>query len=369
MSVQKKTRLGYSSQLFLNSFKNWVLTSNISSASANANPSGRAIKKEANLYKAPYSELAILFPFGDFLSLASKRPKSRKRKAPKFDVSDSEESAMDDTFTSPRKVKKSNKPNVMKKKLTETSPEAIRTEKRKNFKHLKAKTLLDKARQTFINKSGPKPMATVSTAALDRRAIWQSDEDELILLIKVTSLYFLPKEKCIPFKLISDVMNELVPDKCSDKKVSSFGRRIKILMKSHMNILFVANKLELCKQSRELGAKFVDFKITKNLVNKEQTDLYVSFVSEIRQMFGKKDYSDVRLEDADGDRFELPSTMEEFRRQFVIKNTHTLEKKSGIQKYFQQPTNDYEISCNTLHSAIHVISYFDFIFIWGSFSL
>lgn len=335
-----------------------MLTSNLSSASAS---NERIIKKETDLYKAPYSELAISFPFGVFRGLASGRSKSRKRKVPKFDLSDSEDASIDeDTLPqSPKKSKKQlNKPSIKKKKLltSETSPDATKTaDKQKSFTYMKAKTLLDKARQTFMNKSGPKvSSAPLNTATSDRRAIWQSDEDELILLIKVASLYFLPNEKCIPFKLINDVMNELVPEKCIDKKISSFGRRIKILMKSNMNILFVTNKLELCKQSNQLRKKFQDFKITKNLVNKEQTDLYVSFVSEIKQMFSKRDYASVTLEELDEDKFELPSSMEEFNKKFVIKNTQPSDKSHGIHKYFQQPTNDYEISCNTLHSAIHV---------------
>ena len=56
----------------------------------------------------------------------------------------------------------------------------------------------------------------------------------------------MPKEKSVPFKLISSVMHNLIPNKSlDDKKISSYGRRIKILMKSKMNSLFVLNKVRI----------------------------------------------------------------------------------------------------------------------------
>jgi hypothetical protein len=178
----------------------------------------------------------------------------------------------------------------------------------------------------------------------------------------VASLYFIPNEKCVPFKLISDVMNVLLPHKCGDKKIESFGRRIKILLKSHMNLLFVMNKLELCKQSRQVQEKYAHIKLTRNTVDKEQVDLYLEFVNDAKKWFlGKKDYADKDVDyDAEEDKFDLPESMEEFNKRFIIKNTPS-EHVFSNQVYFKQPTSDYEISCNTLHSAIHVNIKCDFI--------
>lgn len=188
---------------------------------------------------------------------------------------------------------------------------------------------------------------------LDRRAIWQADEDELILLIKVASLFFLPNEKSVPFKLINDVMNELVPEKCYDKKLSSFGRRIKILMKSNMNVLFVSNKLELCKQSAKIKETYGRAKIVKSVVNPDVVELYLNFVKDIKEEFlSHKDYSKMSI-DEEASMFDLPDTMEEFKKKFTIRNTPK-DKFLKKQIYFQQPTSDYEITFNTLHSAIHV---------------
>ena len=199
----------------------------------------------------------------------------------------------------------------------------------------------------------------------ERRAIWSREEDELILLIKVTSLYFFPNEKRITFKLISDIMNQIVPDKCHDKKISSFGRRIKALLKSNLNLLFVSNKLELCKQDKEIEKKYAKAlsKLKRSLVDHEQVDTYKNFVIDLRDKFLKRSYSNEAPNESGqaGDagtvdnevEFELPKTMEEFNRKYTVKNS--LSGLFGNQKNdYQQPKSDYEISFNTLHSAIHV---------------
>ena len=241
------------------------------------------------------------------------------------------------------------KPLQLDKKKTESIK--ADNEKQKTFKYIKAKTLIDRARNFMSTK---KMNPNCLNLNLDRRAIWQADEDELILLIKVASLYFLPNEKSVPFKLISDLMNELVPEKCYDKKLSSFGRRIKILMKSDMNVLFVSNKLELCKQSSKIRNKFRHAKLAKSVVNKEVIELYLNFVKDIKEEFlDHKDYSKISIENEMEPILELPDTMEEFKKKFTIKNTPK-DQYLDNQIYFQQPISDYDITFNTLHSAIHV---------------
>ena len=55
-------------------------------------------------------------------------------------------------------------------------------------------------------------------------------------------------------------------------------------------------------------------------------------------------------------KFELPDTMNEFRAKYTVKNA-TVDGRDLLIKssasFFQQPTSDYEITSNTLHSAIH----------------
>jgi len=140
-----------------------------------------------------------------------------------------------------------------------------------------------------------------------------------------------------------------------DKKIGSFGRRIKILLKSHMNLLFVMNKLELCKHSKKVQEKYAHIKLTRNTLGKEQIDLYLEFVNDAKKWFlGKKDYAELDLDyEVEEPKFDLPETLEEFNKKFVIKNTPP-EHAFNNRVYFRQPTSDYEISCNTLHSAIHV---------------
>lgn len=181
-----------------------------------------------------------------------------------------------------------------------------------------------------------------------------------MLLIKVTSLYFLPNEKSVPFKLISNIMNQIMPHRCVDKKVSSFGRRIKMLLKNKMNVLFVGNKLELCKQDKELVKKYEieKKKLKKNQIDQDQVDLYIRFMNDIKERLLKSrayengNNNSAQIYDEEESRFELPDTMEEFERKYVVRNSNqniSLFKACD----FKQPTTDYAISCHTLHSAIH----------------
>lgn len=73
---------GYDSQLFLNSFKNWMIPSSVGNQEASSNnrpkrPGARsstiepAITKDADFSTAPCSELALLFPFGVFRGIAT----------------------------------------------------------------------------------------------------------------------------------------------------------------------------------------------------------------------------------------------------------------------------------------------------------
>ncbi len=134
-----------------------------------------------------------------------------------------------------------------------------------------------------------------------------------------------------------------------------------MLLKSNMNMLYVSNKLELCRQSKELNEKFAHAKtkITKNLGDEKQVQVYLDFVREIKEKFLKnKSYSQGNEDDLVSDiedGFELPATRKEFEERFSIRNTSAENLfKNNTSFYYKQPTNDYEITCNTVHSAIHV---------------
>lgn len=197
----------------------------------------------------------------------------------------------------------------------------------------------------------------------DRRAQWHSDEDELILLIKCAHMYFLPHERSVPFKLIADIMNEIMtPNTCVNKKVSSFGRRTKKLLRLKANLIYVSNKLELCKQDKKLEAKYSldKSKLKRSCGDREQVELYVRFINDLREKFlKKKNYGSERKDD-DGKMdeeespIELPDSLEEFNQKFKILNTQKDVFFNKPQSYFKQPTTDYEITCNTVQTAIHV---------------
>ncbi len=375
----------------MNSFKNWILPSNVVANSSDSNKNRNkksktepAITKEADLTTAPYSELALVFPFGIFRGIATyastfstnENKNKNKSKKKKRTMTDSEEEEDEDTelvdiertiksTTGKRlKIQSTGSTNSAKirKNFEKISSKSEKTTKPISSKLMKAKYLIDKAKVYKLNANTPNQHAGSSANSelnqcllSERRAIWQPDEDELILLIKVASLYFLPEEKSVPFKLISDVMNELVPQKCLDKKISSFGRRIKILLKANMNMLFVSNKLELCKQDKELEKKYQEAKlqIKRNLVDQLQVDLYVKFVKDVKEKMLKKKLYDPILIDEEENRFELPATMKEFKEKYSIKNTSKDILMKSQSSCFHQPTTDYEITSNTLHSAIH----------------
>ena len=304
----------YDSQLFLNSFKNWMINqSNLTILSAQ----NSAITKDTDQSFAPYSELALFFPFGVFRGLASTSLQRVKKKPIKH------------------KVLEAKKPEFKFKKPKLT----IRTKNQNLIKT--AKNLIDKAKQQSQR-------SIQNTPVPDHRATWSPSEDEMILMIKVAALYFAPNEKSVPFKLISDIMNRLMHKNCSDKRISSFGRRIKILMKSKMNCLFVTNKLELCKQNKELEKKYANkcTKVKRNLVDKQLVDLYISFIMDMKEKLKQAPMNDIKID--------LPDTIEEFHKKYKIVNTQKNILFNDASSYFQQPKSDYEITFNTLHSAIHV---------------
>ena len=349
---------GYDSQLFLHSFKNWMLQSNVTSSSKKR--SQQAITKEADLLSVPFCELALLFPFGVFrgiASLAEKSSKSKKRKRAGKKKETNEEYEETGTNEALQKRAKRGALNaVAKKRKLDDEP---KNESSKNLKLIKAKYLLDKAKNFKIQSASYLGAGQSSNApSTDRRANWSGEEDELILLVKVTSLYFFPKDKSIPFKLISDLMKQLAPTSCNQKRVSSFGRRIKILMRSGISQRFVLNKLELCRQDEQLAVKFTEAKskLRRNIGDKEQVDLYLQFIKDVKESIEKR-----RDEvDSSGDaqnlnakKIELPTSRKEFESLFKVRNSK--EPMFGSKQcFYKQPSSDYEISLNTVHSAIHV---------------
>jgi hypothetical protein len=91
---------GYDSQLFLHFFQNWIIPSNVGSSSTTSSgvPGSKskqkkdpgvepAITKEADQSYAPYSELALSFPFGVFRGLATVTNSSSNHNAEKTSTS------------------------------------------------------------------------------------------------------------------------------------------------------------------------------------------------------------------------------------------------------------------------------------------
>ena len=175
---------GYDSQLFLNSYKNWMLPNNVSSISSSSSRRSKknspdsesneppAITKEADKTFAPFSELALVFPFGVFRQVES--TSSRRRKPAKRKMDDTDYDA---------KVEKQSKPKPSKRIKKETPvlfKAQLNTSKSLMIK--KAKQLIDKAK-TF------KPISASAQAhdhqatnesLIERRAIWHADEDEMV---------------------------------------------------------------------------------------------------------------------------------------------------------------------------------------------
>jgi hypothetical protein len=424
---------GYHSQLFLNSFKNWILPSNVASigsdsieiktqspqtdkskfknsTSNNTNSikiEAPAITKQEDPKYAPICELALNFPFTMYRGISSTDNTLGKRVKSDYESSEDEASESSSNYRSDESdgEEGKNKSNASKKRRSikpitrankkfkasdtftthENKSNEIKTQMKKvnSLKLKKAKYLVDKAKvyRMQVNNNehetskANQQASSNSTRFADTRAIWHPEEDELILLVKVASLYFLPNERTVPFKLLTDIMKELIPHRCLDKKRSSFGRRIKMLHKSSMNIHFVYNKLELCRQDKEIERKyaFAKSKMHRSFGDREQIDLYKQFINDLRQKFmsrptigfgrslsnnellkaRKPNAPIIQSTDDNACKLELPSSMEEFKERFTIKNIQRDLLKSKSQ-YFQQPTTDYEIIYNTLHSAIHV---------------
>lgn len=249
----------------------------------------------------------------------------------------------------------------------------------REFKIIKARQLVDRAKLSTVRSSQltrqqqqkqqlqqQQLQRKQNQAVEDRRATWTPAEDEMILLIKVASLYFFPRERSVPFKLICDVMHELMPVMCADKKISSFGRRMKVLLKSKARILYVTNKLELCRQDKEITVKYATQRasLKRSTAEKSQTDLFVRFIRDFQERlqknkkFSSNDANDAKIyeDECEPDelKIDLPQTMDEFNRKYRILNSQRDLLFKNKASYYAQPTTDYEITCNTVHSAIHV---------------
>lgn len=229
---------GYDSQLFLSSFKNWMLSSTYPLDNT----------KEASLSSEQFYEPALQFLFRVFRGLGSgetvAKPRSstqvrssvRKKAAAASTKRRHDDDPADDTAESSTKWPLAKRPK-------RTARDLILQ---------KAKSLVDKAKTSAKHASQAKQQ---QHSMDDRRAIWTPAEDEIILLIKCTQMYFLPNERSVAFKLIADVANVIMPQ--PEKKVGSFGRRMKMLMKSRASV-YVINKLELCRQDRTLEALYAE---------------------------------------------------------------------------------------------------------------
>lgn len=132
-------------------------------------------------------------------------------------------------------------------------------------------------------------------------------------------------------------------------------------------MIYVANKLELCRQDKTFESKYSSEKIKLKKISpveRNPVDLYVSFVKDVREKFLKKKNNNSETTDdfessdisSSSIRIDLPDTMEEFEKKYRVLNSQ--QQRDVIFKpkstYFKQPTTDYEITCNTVQSAIHV---------------
>jgi len=367
----------YDSQLFLNSFKNWMLPSSVghnNSSLAKSNPINKisyksdetepAITKEADQTSAPLSELALYFPFSLFRGIISStttndvdvnKPKkaekakeapsrSTKRKLKETALFEKEKDCHLEEQAN-NQLSKFKRPKL---KLPNKKAQTV-----KSLKQLKARNLIEKAKFFKAQTSNTQSLKSINVENFERRANWCSDEDELILLIKIAFLYFVPNERSVPFKLIQDIMVCMMPEKCANKKITSFGRRIKMLLKSKVNMLFVSNKLELCRQDDELNRKYSNALKSRRAIDSEHVYLFINFIRDIQEKYIKKSSVDYKSL-SEQIKFELPDTIDEFNKMFKIRNVSNDVMLKNPQAYFQQPISDYEITCHTVQSAIHV---------------
>ncbi len=368
----------YDSQLFLNSFKNWMLPSNVghnNSSLAKSSSANKilykndqlepAITKEADQSSAPLSELALYFSFSLFRGILSSNASNESPSVKR--VKKIEKAKETASRSSKRKLKEIDSYEKNRELHQEEPrshdlfkfkrPRLLLTNKKTqttiSLKQLKARNLIERAKIFKAQTSNTQNLKSINGESFERRAIWSSDEDELILLIKIAFLYFVPNERSVPFKLIQEIMVNMLPEKCANKKITSFGRRIKMLLKSKVNVLFVSNKLELCRQDDELTRKYSNALKSRRVIDSEQVYLFINFIRDIQEKYIKKSSVDYKSL-SEQIQLELPDSIEEFHRIFKIRNvSHDIILKNP-QSYFQQPTSDYEITCHTVQSAIHV---------------
>lgn len=165
---------------------------------------------------------------------------------------------------------------------------------------------------------------------------------------------------------------------------------MKMLLKLQANVIYVRNKLELCRQDKVLETRYSSERAALKRTpqsDRNPTDLYVRFINDVMERFLLKkmtkktkdassssrtslnnDSEDESVVAASGGEhenssslsssipIELPDSMDEFKRKYRVLNS--LQQRDALfrprMSYFKQPTTDYEISCNTVQAAIHV---------------
>lgn len=313
---------GYDSQLFLNAIANWVLPTNIGKNAVQNLIDYLQTDSQVEYF---YTELAMSLPLQLYRSLPKK---ATKRKV-----------------TNEREIKK-----VVK----QTKHETERVEKVKNrrtlFKIRLAKQIIQKAKEILINKKF-KPNKKIITkkqqAEFDqKRATWSKEEDDVIILIKIASLYLMPSEKSVQFKVIHDVMNEIMPSTIG-KKTQSFGRRMKVLCKMNSVRLFISNQLEALKHNRGLQQTYSNIRLKRTTELSEQAKAFSQLIQDMIKL-RKSNSNDSDLPND----FNLPKSKEELFKKYSIQNKSDVFNNEEI---FSQPKNFNDISFYSLQSAVHVI--------------
>ncbi len=378
---------GYDSQLFLNLYMNWVLPSptNINTMANSNNDIIPCVEYNAKQsLECVYSELAMALPYGIYRGGNSSM--SRKRTKRTYDDQSTNEDDESDVEDEWAKLKTSKQQRKQQQKTTKNqSPK----KKRKMTKTLRiqsnvksastifklkfSKYLVNRAKSvkcdTFKQQIARKPTITDPTAGsfcqrkskgktkstsntnneIQRRSIWSKDEDDKILLIKVAALFFMPTDKIIQFKVIRDVFNNVFDNKSKsegNKNEKAFGRRMKVLLKSRVNKLFVSNKLESCKHNSTLHETYRKVRLKRSSNPDEQIKYMSAFLNDM-----DKYVTDNGCQmDLNSD-FVLPSTVKELYENYNVQSQKDVFK---TEPHFQRPTSDYDIVKNTLHNAIHV---------------
>ncbi|XP_023930821.1 general transcription factor 3C polypeptide 1-like, partial [Lingula anatina] len=171
------------------------------------------------------------------------------------------------------------------------------------------------------------------------RVLWTAQEDSMLLLMKVTSLFMNPHlpKFILPWRVVRDILHELSPTS-HDKTSKACARRVLYMMKNPQTKNNVSIVLGETLQDQDLVTEFKTKKyLPKDMEANEKVfrKLFYKLKEKFESMFGPEEY-------------ELPATLEQLQARHTVCSVGKLPGKS----VHRDATCVRDIQASVLHNIV-----------------